>query len=457
MATNALQIKTVFKGVDAVSPVLRQIAKSARGTLGGIARAATSVQGLLLGGGLIIGAKKAVDAFVGITDSLDAMDESAQKVSLTAEALGGLRYAASFAGVGAEQLDGSLKKLSKSMVGVRDGTGSWFEKLKAGNPALLKQLQGTKDNEEAFLLLMGAMEQAGESDQTTLALDAFGKSGQDLIPVAKQGREAIKKLAAEFRATHPDLNEATKLSSNFQDSLGRLKNMASGLGETVVSKLLPVITPLIDQLTAWVGKNRELISQKIVEVVQAIGKAISEIPWADIKNTISSVWDTVGGLSGAFKALGAVIAVGFVANLAQAAAAIAANPLLASLVAMGAAVAYLTLQLSELNGLTQTVDDTMGTVQEAKDRHVRHQSAADHLAASTPSNAYEALQRLNLGSRGFYRGGNPDIAQMGEPAESKIVVRFDGLPAGMSVSAVKSRTPGTTVTADTGLRTSVGN
>jgi hypothetical protein len=72
--------------------------------------------------------------------------------------------------------------------------------LKQNDKQLLNQLENVNSNEEAFNLLMDAIQRApDEFTRTGLAQAAFGKSGQELILLANEGAGGISRLRNEAR------------------------------------------------------------------------------------------------------------------------------------------------------------------------------------------------------------------------------------------------------------------
>jgi len=57
------------------------------------------------------------------------------------------------------------------------------------------------------------------------------------------------------------------------DAMTRIKNSASGMTRTMMIELAPSIERVADQITKWVGQNRELIGQNMAMVMRGLGSA----------------------------------------------------------------------------------------------------------------------------------------------------------------------------------------
>jgi hypothetical protein len=182
----------------------------------------------------------------------DEYAKTARIIGMTAETFQELDYAAKMSGI--DNLSNSLEKLNKSVADVKSGTGSLTNYLKENDRQLLSQLQNVNSNEEAFNLLMDAINRApDEFSRAELATAAFGKSGQDLILMANEGAEGISKLREEARKYGVISNEAAGNSEEFLDAQSRLKAAVSGVTSELTAKLLPGLTDIITKIAEFIS------------------------------------------------------------------------------------------------------------------------------------------------------------------------------------------------------------
>lgn len=337
MADN-LAIKAIITAVDRITGPVRKIAASLKDKLGG----AFSTLGGAIGGAVsklsdfavsatkwaAVGAVALVAAggAMGMAwiDAAGELSDFSRQVGVSVEALQELRYAAKITGVDSEQLNGALEVLNKGLGQAQAGTGKLAKFLGKVSPALLKQVKHAKDAGAAFDIIIQAMHQIPDpARRAALATAAFGASGQSIARLADDGAEGLQKLREEFKKAGGGMSaEQVAAAEELGDNMDRLKFAMMGVANTIMSRLVPVIAPLVDNLREWIIKNKDLLGQKLDEAIKAIGDALSEIDWPatlqavrDFADLLKRAWDTIGGLKGAAAGYGALMAVQLVPAL----------------------------------------------------------------------------------------------------------------------------------------------
>jgi predicted nucleic acid-binding Zn-ribbon protein len=182
----------------------------------------------------------------------DQYAKTARIIGMTAETFQELDHAAKMSGI--DNLKGSLERLNKSVAEVKNGTGTLTTYLKQNDQQLLNQLKNVNSNEEAFNLLMGAIQKApDEFTRAELAQSAFGKSGQELILLANEGADGIANLREEARKYGIISNEAAKKSEDYLDAQTRLKGALQGVGYELTENLLSGLTDTINGLANFIA------------------------------------------------------------------------------------------------------------------------------------------------------------------------------------------------------------
>lgn len=235
--------------------------KTVQSAAGNVARSARGI--ITTFGGAATAAVAAINKMATQADNLNTM---ANLVGINIEAYQKLRYAAEQNDVSTEGFDKSLQKLSKSMGELHSGSGALYSALKKSNPQLLRQLRAAKDNETAFRLMMQAINKAGTAQQKAyLATAAFGKSGQELISLANIGAESM----ALFEKEAENFGLVSSQGGNAADEWGRavvrVRKALEGVGYTIMNKVLPVLTPVVNKISEWVAQNKELIADRVIE------------------------------------------------------------------------------------------------------------------------------------------------------------------------------------------------
>lgn len=94
-----------------------------------------------------------------------------------------------------------------------------------------------------------------------IATDAFGKSGQQMLPMLVEGGDALRAMADSAPIV---TTEMAKMSDKFNDSVAAMKGKFQGLGLEVTSSLLPALQSAMDLLGGVAEKAGSLLQGKKV-------------------------------------------------------------------------------------------------------------------------------------------------------------------------------------------------
>jgi hypothetical protein len=97
---------------------------------------------------------------------------------------------------------------------------------------------------------------------------AFGKRfGMDehFIYLLQKGKVGVQQLVAEMERQSGVTQKTVEEAQRAQAAWARLDRQFVGLRNTLFTVLEPAIKPLLDRLSRWIDKNRELIASKITE------------------------------------------------------------------------------------------------------------------------------------------------------------------------------------------------
>jgi uncharacterized protein YqgQ len=180
----------------------------------------------------------------------DEMQESAEKVGLTTKALSELKYAADLNGDAFEALQVGIKRLSTTMLDFQDGNKGaqeLFRRLGVEVVDASGKLRGSdavlKDIADRF------QELPNGAQKTALAMQLFGKSGADLIPLLNQGSEGFKRFADEaerFGLVVDD--QAASAAAQFNDNIDRLGKAFEGFKIQAATTIIPALTEITEKM-----------------------------------------------------------------------------------------------------------------------------------------------------------------------------------------------------------------
>jgi hypothetical protein len=223
----------------------------AQGAISKFAKGAAASLAAGLSVGVFVAAGKAAINFA------DNIGKMAQKVGMTTEELSKLNYAAKLSDVSLSELQVGVQQLSKNMEAGSDG-------LAALGISATDSAGNLRSTNEVMLEVAEAF--AGMEDgagKTAIAMNIFGRSGAQLIPLLNTGRKGLADMGDEARKLGVVISEeAARKAEQFNDNLTRLSEVMSGLMQSVLAPLLPKLIDLSEVLLDLI-KNSNLTSKAV--------------------------------------------------------------------------------------------------------------------------------------------------------------------------------------------------
>ncbi|MEJ7746054.1 MAG: hypothetical protein WKF61_04730, partial [Luteimonas sp.] len=233
-------------------------------------------------------------------DSMDELSKSAQKVGLPTEEFSRLTYAASLADVSMENLQGSLGKLIKSQAAAMDASSQQAKMFDALGISITETVDGIVRLRSADDVLRDFADRfkelGGGSEAIAAGMAIFGRGFQNIIPLIKDGGDAIRDSGDELERFGGLLTtEAGESAELFNDNLRRLKTAADALWRQVAADLLPDLVRLTEQFLALVREGDQVgsVAHTIADGFRIIGTAAESSA-----TLISGVTNTLRGLAG---------------------------------------------------------------------------------------------------------------------------------------------------------------
>lgn len=230
-----------------------------------------------------------VDKTMQSFENIDALDDAAAKIGISTEALSALRYAAGFADVSMSALDTSIGKMNVNIVKAAEGSkplAAAFEKL--GLDAKELQAAGT---EKAFGMIADALAAIPDhAERSARAVEIFGKSGKELLPILSEGSEAIRAWTEEGRNMGVVISDvdAAKVAEA-ADAMTRLGAMWDGVGNTLAIKVAPLIET-ISKSMGDIGLAGGSIGEQISFGVDVAVRALANLANAlDLANRVKNL------------------------------------------------------------------------------------------------------------------------------------------------------------------------
>jgi hypothetical protein len=211
-------------------------------------------------------------------DSMDELSKTAQVLGTSTEDFSKLAYAAGFADLSIQDLQGAFGRLTKAQVEALDA-GSEQAKVFDALGISIKDAGGElRPTTDLLYDFADAFQrQKGSQEVVAAGMAIFGKSFQNMIDLLKDGSQGLRDAGAEAEAFGQVISgEAGKAAEEFNDNLARMKLFATGIGNAVAADLLPDLERLSSQFldNARSGAAVEEMAQGISDVIQVMGTSI---------------------------------------------------------------------------------------------------------------------------------------------------------------------------------------
>lgn len=212
--------------------------------------------------GPLVAMTVAFAAFHEITETINQTVELAQqlkimseKTGIAAEELSALTYAAKLSEVQVDQLGIGLQRLARNMESAaKTGKGpaaDAFADLGIKASTAGGQLRPMRD---ILLDLADRFQSMPDGPRkAALAMDLFGRSGANLIPMLNRGKQGIEDLEAEARRLGVTMSgENITAALEYEEAMKKLRAVWDGFLRTIVVDALPVLEKLVQLFSALV-------------------------------------------------------------------------------------------------------------------------------------------------------------------------------------------------------------
>lgn len=218
------------KGAENASGGLQSMLTSA----GGLSGALGSLVPLVSGVGLAAMAKGAIDA-------ADNMNDLSQKTGVSVERLSQFDQAAKMSGTTLEAVGGAMVKLGRNLA--ESDTGPAAQALKQLGISATDANGKLKTTDQVVLDVADRFAKMPDGAQkSALAIQLFGKSGADMIPLLNGGRKAVESLSVTMSG------KFAKGADEVNDKMVSLQTKLLQLSVKLGTALMPVLMQVTDAL-----------------------------------------------------------------------------------------------------------------------------------------------------------------------------------------------------------------
>ena len=211
---------------------------------------------------MTFGAAVAAAAGAAVTRFLQvgsALDDMAQRTGVSVEALSGLSYAAKLSDTDLQSLQGSLVKMTKLLGEAQGGSTAAAEAL-AGIGLSAKQLQGLSPDEQFGRIADRIAAIQDPAEKTKAAMDVFGKSAAEILPLLNQGSDGIAKMMGEAQRLGLVMDsETATAAATTADAIDRLLMAVDATAVKIGAMFAPVLSNVAETMARFVGQNQTLV------------------------------------------------------------------------------------------------------------------------------------------------------------------------------------------------------
>lgn len=258
-------------------------------------------------GGAALALREAIKLADQAVVSLSALQNTAEKLGVTTDALQELRFASEQVGVPAQQLDVAFQRFTRRLAEAQQGSGKLVGVLQQYNIAV-RNADGSSRAATDVLRDLADAAKGAESGQEALriAFKAFDSEGAALVNLLKQGREGIDNYAKAARDAGVVIDaHIVKNARDAGDKLNALQQqneaMLNRIGsvfiewsltfEKVNASIIAAIADIADAFASNEFKSADSLRQRLVEI-EGDMKSLSESIY-DAEQAMAQTGDTV--------------------------------------------------------------------------------------------------------------------------------------------------------------------
>ena len=322
MAANTLKLAFILSATDKMSRIIDEAVKKSTNKLSAFERTTSKIgRSMTKAGTVMLGASAAVRGSIlavgkSTADYAGDMYDMARGAGIGVEAFQKLAYAGRMSGVETEKLSASLVKFDRMVAEATGGNKTYMQTFEDLGIKIKDSAGNLRQPNEIFEDVADIFHNTEDGiGKTALAVELFGKSGADLIPMLNDGKAGLKAFYAEAERLGLALsNEMIAKGDAFSDQLENIGEQVKGVKLQLGAALIPAlsaatekISKVIDKITKWVQENPELAAT-IGNIAMTTGKWIAILGTAAI--AISSVAFIILQFRKAFRAMSDAVTIG---------------------------------------------------------------------------------------------------------------------------------------------------
>ncbi len=294
IAANVARLTEDFsRAKSEVNRSMGHIQRTVREQLDGVKESLKSMKEMVEAMGIALLAEHLVEAAKSAAEFGDRIEHAAQKTGMSAESLQGLGFAAKMSDVDFQSLTIGLTHLSRAMLQTQQGSLQSASAFRSVGLSA-QQLQSMSMDEVLAKVADRFHATRDGATKTALAMQIFGRSGAELIPLLDRGSEGIDALKAKAKQLGIVMgSDAVSQSAEFADRLKEISAQGQAVTRNLMGELMPAMNRIVDAFlkgSSDGGVLKEIFRQigegavwltgfiaKLAATVEALGKTIAMV------------------------------------------------------------------------------------------------------------------------------------------------------------------------------------
>lgn len=251
-----LKSEGIKAGLQDINSDIKKSEKEWKRSFGAIEQQMTSLGTKMA----VLGA--AISAAIGLTvksyaSAGGAVYDMAKKTGFTTEAISKLKYAAEQSGTSIDTVVIAVKNLNNALVSAGEGSATTikaFERI----GLKLSDIKGLSPEDQFIKVATALSKVTDQSIKSATAVDLFGKSGTDLLPLLSEGADGIQELmdrAVELGVVFDDIS--ARKAKDMEDAITDLTTSFAGLKNELGAVLSDILKPYIETTTDAISGTRQ--------------------------------------------------------------------------------------------------------------------------------------------------------------------------------------------------------
>ena len=396
MSTAGIKAGRAFVEIGANDSKLQAALKRAQATLKAFGAGVTDAGlGLTAIGAAALGPLlSATKVFATAGDELAKMRD---RTGLSVEALSDLGYAARQSGTDLATLETAVRVMARTIDDAASGSAGAVDAL-ADLGLVAADLQKLSPEQQFRLMADRLSKIEDPSAKAAAAMQAFGKSGTQILPMLSAGTKGMEALEKANRDAGRTMSTETAeaavvLGDTAADAFEQVKSLAVVIGAALAPALKEAterVTAIIQKVQTWASENKTLI----VDILKAgAATAATGVALIAIGKIVGGVSSIVGLLAGTLKVLNSSMLL------------IAANPVAAALTVVAAGTAALVAvtmnaanaarDLAAAQAALTAKNDQARATDQLRIERLKQLSERNKLSASEMAEARDLIGTLN--------------------------------------------------------------